>query len=100
MCRYLADQPLAWPERLQPLLPALLGMQGQAACPFLLPFLTQLADPLELASLQAQAEQAGDLGWPACLRQPEVGMMVQPAEGGGSSASAQQLCSCATGAAT
>ena len=49
-------------------------MQGQAACPFLLPLLTQLADPLELAALQKQAEQTGDLGWPACLRQPQVGM--------------------------
>ena len=71
-CRYLADQPLAWPERVQRLLPALLSMQEQAACPFLLPLLTQLADPLELAALQADSDASGSLGWPEALRQNEV----------------------------
>ena len=75
--RYLADQPLAFHPRVQALLPDLLRMQAQAACPFLLPLLTQLADPWELAALQADAEEASTLGWPQALRQPQVSCLQQ-----------------------
>ena len=72
MCRYLADHPLTFPERVQVLLPALLTMQDQAACPFMLPALSQLASPSILAELLRDSEQSSDFGWPASLQRPEV----------------------------
>ena len=74
--RFLADQPLAFPERLQALLPQLLSLQGHAAAPFLLPLLTQLADPLELRALLAAGPDKAARAWPQALRQPQVRMRM------------------------
>ena len=53
-CRFLAEVPDAFPQRVQKLLPFLMTVQGGQGVPFVLPLLLQVLDPAEGSSDESQ----------------------------------------------
>ena len=53
-CRFLAEVPDAFPQRVQKLLPFLMTVHGGQGVPFLLPLLLQVLDPAEGSSDESQ----------------------------------------------
>ena len=54
-CRFLAEVPDAFPERVQKLLPFLITVQSGQGVSFVLPLLLQVLDPAEGSSDESQA---------------------------------------------
>ena len=67
-CRFLAEVPDAFAQRVQKLLPLLMTANGGEGVPFLLPTLLQALD------MESSSDAEGQTGWVTALLQNEVCM--------------------------